>query len=66
VLAPSPDHPLPGFRASQVAGCQGQALLPEQLCATCRAAYRRSGLGMEEFAAAGRCGPSAAAKPFAR
>ncbi len=53
VLAPSPDHPLLGFRACRVAGCQGQALLPEQLCATCRGAYRRSGLGMEEFAAAG-------------
>jgi integrase len=61
VLAPGPDHPLLGFRACRVAGCQGQALLPEQLCATCRDAYRRSGLDIEEFAAAGparakRCG----------
>ena len=61
VLAPSPDHPLLGFRACRVAGCQGQALLPEQLCATCRGAYRRSGLSVERFTAAGparakRCG----------
>jgi len=61
VLAPGRDHPLLGFRACRVAGCQGQALLPEHLCATCRAAYRRSGLDSEDFAAAGparakRCG----------
>jgi integrase len=61
VLAPPPDHPLLGFRACRVLGCQGQALLPEQLCATCRGAYRCSGLSMEEFTAAGparakRCG----------
>jgi integrase len=54
VLAPAPDHPLLGFRVCRVLGCQGHALLPEQLCATCRAGYRRSDLGMEEFAAAGR------------
>jgi integrase len=61
VLAPAPDHPLLGFRVCRVLGCQGHALLPEQLCATCRGAYRRSDLSMEEFVAAGparvkRCG----------
>jgi integrase len=61
VLAPAPDHPLLGFRACRVLGCQGHALLPEQLCATCRSVYRRSDLSMEDFAAAGpvrvkRCG----------
>jgi integrase len=54
VLAPVPDHPLLGFRACRVAGCQGHALLPEQLCATCRGAYRRSDLDMEDFVRAGR------------
>lgn len=61
VLAPAPDHPLLGFRACRVLGCQGHALLPEQLCATCQGAYRRSDLGMQQFIAAGperarRCG----------
>jgi integrase len=61
VLVPSLDHPLLGFRVCRVLGCQGQALLPDQLCATCQGACRRSDLSMEEFAAAGpvrarRCG----------
>ena len=61
VLAPAPDHPLLGFRACRVLGCQGHALLPDQLCATCRGAYRRSDLSMQQFIAAGpararRCG----------
>jgi integrase len=61
VLAPAPDHPLLGFRACRVLGCQGHALLPDQLCATCRGAYRRSDLSMQQFSAAGpararRCG----------
>jgi integrase len=60
-LAPSPDHPLLGFRVCLVRGCQSQGLLPEELCATCRGFYRQSELGMAEFIAAGpvrarRCG----------
>ena len=30
-LAPSPDHPLLGFRICLVRGCQGQGLLPDTL-----------------------------------
>ena len=61
VLVPAPDHPLLGFRACRVLGCQGHALLTDQLCATCRGAYRRSDLSMQQFITTGpararRCG----------
>ena len=53
VLAPSPDHPLLGYRICLVRGCAGQGLVPDDLCATCHSTRQRSDLGMEEFIAAG-------------
>ena len=52
-LAPPPDHPLLGYRVCLVRGCPGQGLVPDELCATCRSARRRSTLSMAEFIAAG-------------
>jgi integrase len=52
-LAPSPDHPLLGYRICLVRGCAGQGLVPDELCATCHSTRQRSDLTMEEFIAAG-------------
>jgi integrase len=52
-LAPSPDHPLLGYRSCLVRGCTGQGLVPDELCATCHGTRQRSDLSMEEFVAAG-------------
>jgi integrase len=52
-LAPSPDHPLLGYRVCLVRGCTGQGLVPDELCATCRGTRQRSDLSMEEFIVAG-------------
>lgn len=52
-LAPSPDHPLLGYRICLVRGCTGQGLMPDELCITCHSIRQRSDLSMEEFIAAG-------------
>ena len=52
-LAPSPDHPLLGYRIGLVRGCAGQGLVPDELCATCHSTRQRSDLTMEEFIASG-------------
>src|SRR5260221_11791135 len=52
-LAPSPDHPLLGYRICLVRGCAGQGLVPDELCATCHSTRQRGDLSMEEFIAAG-------------
>jgi integrase len=61
ILAPSPDHPLLGYRICLVRGCAGQGLVPDGFCATCHSARQRSDLGTAEFIAAppvraGHCG----------
>ena len=52
-LAPSPDHPLLGYRICLVRGCAGQGMVPDGFCATCQSARRRSDLSIGEFIAAG-------------
>ena len=56
-LAPSPDHPLLGFRVCLVRGCQSQGLLPEELCATCRGFYRQASWAWRESSRPGRFVP---------
>jgi hypothetical protein len=52
-LAPSPGHPLLGYRLCLVRGCAGQGRVPDGLCDTCRKARRQGDLGDEEFLEAG-------------
>lgn len=52
-LAPSPGHPLLGYRLCLVRGCAGQGRVPDGFCDTCRKARRQSDLSDEEFIEAG-------------